>query len=367
MWVPVGESRSLRKTPVRALYWGTPIAVFRTASGRVGALHDVCAHRGVPLSLGAVAGETIRCNFHHFLFDVEGHCAGAPEVCGLDETRRQELRVARFYAREALGLVWVSIDSAAPFPRLLLEASPADVVTGSFEVRGDLRVWMDHFLDSAHCLWTHAETAYGGSHDNAAVFESIDIDIGPESEYPVRSAVRMTFDLSRHRARAHYSPVLRLLGAASRARRLFSRRRRDVPSAPRNLEIDVDLVTPLCQYTHSTYRSGGSQHGFEGVTGINPIGEGRNQFLFSGFFPRGARGRWTRWLQRLFLERFVPQHLGVEDARLLADTSFVPSERLVAARTDATVLAMRAMFSRYRAAKGHLYPEGSLIHRLDYH
>jgi len=31
------------------------------------------------------------------------------------------------------------------------------------------------------------------------------------------------------------------------------------------------------------------------------------------------------------------------------------------------VLAMRAMFSRYQAAKGLLYPEGSLIHRLDYH
>jgi phenylpropionate dioxygenase-like ring-hydroxylating dioxygenase large terminal subunit len=367
MWVPICESDALKTVPLRALYWGTPIVVFRTESGRIGALHDVCAHRGVPLSLGQVRGETIRCDFHHFRFDVEGRCVETPDACGLDAARRLELRVPQYHVREALGLVWVSGDASAPFPSLLLEAAPAEVVTGSFEVRGDLRVWMDHFLDALHCLWTHAETAYGGSPDNAATFESIDIDIGPDSEYPVRSAVHMTFDLSRHRGSAQYSPVLRALAAAGRARRLFSFRRHRAERGPRNLDIDVDLVTPLCQYTHSTYRSGSSQYGFEGVTAINPIGEGRNQFLFAVFFPKAAASGISRWLQRLFLKRFVPQHLGVEDARLLAETAFVPSDKLIPMRTDATVVAMRAMFSRYVAAKGHLYPAGSLIHRLDYH
>ncbi|NEE54936.1 Rieske (2Fe-2S) protein, partial [Streptomyces sp. SID8455] len=61
-WYPVALSRGVRSGRVAATaFAGERIALFRGRSGAVHALEDRCAHRQVPLSMGVVDGETLRC------------------------------------------------------------------------------------------------------------------------------------------------------------------------------------------------------------------------------------------------------------------------------------------------------------------
>lgn len=78
-WYPVAWSRELK--PGKALatrFAGDPIVLVRKASGAVFALEDRCAHRQVPLSIGVVEGEGIRCGYHGWTYDRSGACVEVP-------------------------------------------------------------------------------------------------------------------------------------------------------------------------------------------------------------------------------------------------------------------------------------------------
>ncbi len=61
-WYPVAVSGSVRKKKTfAATFAGERIALYRGESGTVYALEDRCAHRQVPLSMGVVEGDTLRC------------------------------------------------------------------------------------------------------------------------------------------------------------------------------------------------------------------------------------------------------------------------------------------------------------------
>lgn|GEM_PF-6434266 len=363
MWVAVLESAQLRSGPVRALYWGTPIVVFRTSSGRLGALEDLCGHRGIPLSQGTVLGNSIRCGFHHFRFDTNGDCVSVPEVFGADETFRRRCRVRRFFVREEVGLIWVSVEDEpdAEFP-VQIDSLPKDRITaaGSFAVDGDLRVWLDHFLDVPHCIWTHAESTYSGSPERPAELASLSIGIEPDSRYPVRSAIDMTFRVEDDGGYARYSLPMRTLVALDRTMARLRRRSRSGRVA--HVSVRADLVTPLCQETVS--RVGSME--VRAWTSISPLSTGKNRFFYAAVADGCRRGPGGKVLARRLLNDFVRQHLGVEDAHWLAAAQYLAGERFRATELDSTVLAMREIFAAYRSEKCHLYPAGSLIHSIEY-
>jgi len=56
------------------------IAVFRTASDEIFALHDKCPHKGGPLSQGIVAGKVVTCPMHSWKIQLESGQAVAPDV-----------------------------------------------------------------------------------------------------------------------------------------------------------------------------------------------------------------------------------------------------------------------------------------------
>lgn len=56
------------------------VAIFRTHDDQVFALDDRCPHKGGPLSEGIVAGHTITCPLHNWVFDLNtGIAQGADE------------------------------------------------------------------------------------------------------------------------------------------------------------------------------------------------------------------------------------------------------------------------------------------------
>src|SRR3546814_3095553 len=78
-------------------------------------MHDGCPHRLVPLSMGMIEGDNIRCKYHGMLFDGEGRCLQAP---GKDASLG--LRVSKVYETvERYGMIWVWIGEEAADPAKL--------------------------------------------------------------------------------------------------------------------------------------------------------------------------------------------------------------------------------------------------------
>ena len=79
VWQEVG---SLSDIPVRGsrrfTHDGFRIAVFRTASDQVYALHDRCPHKGGPLSEGIAHDNCVTCPLHNWVISLEsGKAQGA--------------------------------------------------------------------------------------------------------------------------------------------------------------------------------------------------------------------------------------------------------------------------------------------------
>jgi phenylpropionate dioxygenase-like ring-hydroxylating dioxygenase large terminal subunit len=121
-WYPVAVSASLRKGKTfAARFAGERIAVYRGAGGTVYALEDRCAHRQVPLSMGVVEGDGLRCCYHGWAYRGNGRIWQIPY---LPKGAGRPPRGVRAYpVREAYGLVFVfpgDPDKAAatPLPEL---------------------------------------------------------------------------------------------------------------------------------------------------------------------------------------------------------------------------------------------------------
>ena len=105
-WYPLAVSESVRKKKTfAATFAGERIALYRGESGTVYALEDRCAHRQVPLSMGVVEGDALRCCYHAWAYRGNGRISQIPY---LPKGVGQPPRSVRAYpAREAYGLVFV--------------------------------------------------------------------------------------------------------------------------------------------------------------------------------------------------------------------------------------------------------------------
>ena len=99
-WHPLLLSRELGARPVARRLAGQAIVLFRTASGRVGAVAEACSHRRLSLAVGRVQGEDLVCAYHGWRFDPEGAIR-----CPLMPGHRQKPQA--FQVGEAPGLIWV--------------------------------------------------------------------------------------------------------------------------------------------------------------------------------------------------------------------------------------------------------------------
>ena len=104
-WHPVGTSADATGTPRKVRVLGEDLILFRDGSGRPGLVHPNCAHRGASLYYGKVEQDGIRCCYHGWLFDVQGHCVEQP--CEPDGGRaRDKVRQPWYPVQELYGLVW---------------------------------------------------------------------------------------------------------------------------------------------------------------------------------------------------------------------------------------------------------------------
>ena len=105
-WHPVGVQGDASSIPREVKILGEKLILFRDGSGRPGLVHPRCAHRGTTLYYGKVEERGIRCCYHGWLWDVQGHCLEQP--CEEDGGRkhRDKVRQPWYPVEERYGLVF---------------------------------------------------------------------------------------------------------------------------------------------------------------------------------------------------------------------------------------------------------------------
>lgn len=152
-WHPVHPVHKLKDKPVGIQLGGRLICLYRTASGQIAAVDDVCPHRRMKLSYGRVVGEKIECKYHGWQFDPcgEGESPGTPKMQTCTES---------FETRTAHGYVWVkSRHGQGPFPEINKENY---YHLGNFQhtIPAPLELTVDNFTEIEHSGTVHNTFGY---------------------------------------------------------------------------------------------------------------------------------------------------------------------------------------------------------------
>ena len=109
-WYPVAWSDELKRGKALGRRFAElPIALYRGKGGQAFALEDRCAHRQVPLHLGVVSGDEIKCHYHGWTYDRSGKCVDVPYL----GKERLPNGVKSYPVREVDGLIFVFPGDAA--------------------------------------------------------------------------------------------------------------------------------------------------------------------------------------------------------------------------------------------------------------
>jgi vanillate monooxygenase len=157
---------------------GEAIAFFRDTQGRVAAVEDFCPHRGAPLSLGSVQGDTLVCGYHGLAMGGDGKTVSMPcqRVRGFPAIRS-------FPVEERYGFIWVwtgdaTQADAAQIPEPAWHGRDDWAVGGGvFNIRCDYRLLVDNLMDLTHETYVHASSIGQKEIDEAPPLTRIDGDV----------------------------------------------------------------------------------------------------------------------------------------------------------------------------------------------
>lgn len=135
-WHPVGLSSDACSVPRKVRVLGEDLILFRDGAGRAGLLYPRCAHRGTTLYYGKVEERGIRCCYHGWLYDVQGHCLEQPCEPG-GGPRRDKVRQPWYPVEERYGLVFAYMGPPAKKPVLPRYECLEVLAPGEFVVADD--------------------------------------------------------------------------------------------------------------------------------------------------------------------------------------------------------------------------------------
>ena len=131
-WHPIGLVSTFTSKPLQLRILGEELVAFRDGQGKPGLVYPRCAHRGASLYYGRVEERGIRCCYHGWLYDVQGHCLEQPCEEG-GGARRDNVRQPWYPLEERYGLVFAYLGPPQRKPVLprydcLEELAPGEFV-----------------------------------------------------------------------------------------------------------------------------------------------------------------------------------------------------------------------------------------------
>lgn len=177
-WYAVDLSHEVSSAPKQLKLMGKEYVLYRGNQGQIIALDNQCAHRGASLALGWNEGNCIRCPYHGWRYESEGHCSHIP--ADAPETPiPKRARVNAYPVEERYGLIWMfvgdlnlPVDRRPPIPAFPTFAAPVRRATYSrHEFDAHFTRTMENGIDTSHALFMH-KGAIGAS--NAPTNTEID-------------------------------------------------------------------------------------------------------------------------------------------------------------------------------------------------
>jgi phenylpropionate dioxygenase-like ring-hydroxylating dioxygenase large terminal subunit len=156
-WYVAAWDKEVGRKPLARTICGEPVVLYRRGDGRAAALADACPHRLLPLSLGTVEGDGIRCGYHGLLVGADGACLHMP---GQSEAPSR-LAAVTYPLVERHRFVWVWIGEAsradpALVPDLWFCEHPDWTFDGDLcHVKADYRLLVDNLMDLTHETYVH--------------------------------------------------------------------------------------------------------------------------------------------------------------------------------------------------------------------
>ncbi len=181
-WYPAVPSATLRSGSMQALQMlGLPIVLCRDREGRLGAMRDLCPHRGMPLSFGRFDGERVECSYHGWRFDMRGRCRHIPSLPEGTPLQTDKVGVTTYPAEDSDGMIWLYLADERgnmvplpPVPRLPLPSEPQQ----SFHISLTYTCTPDDgiigLIDPVHGPYVHSWwRSDARMHEKAKTFEPI--------------------------------------------------------------------------------------------------------------------------------------------------------------------------------------------------
>ena len=192
-WHPVAMSADAGATPRPVKVLGEELILFRDGAGRPGLVYPRCCHRGTTLYYGKIEERGIRCCYHGWLFDVEGHCLEMP--CEPNPTGPQCGRVRQpwYPVEERYGLVFAYLGPTGKKPVLpryeclevmgpgeFVEADDSSIGSGGIVIAPCN--WLQHFenvVDPYHVPILHGTFSGPQFVEQMAAFPKVKFEYGP--------------------------------------------------------------------------------------------------------------------------------------------------------------------------------------------
>ena len=164
-WYVAARSAEVTGTPLARILLNDPVVLYRRKDGAAVALEDRCCHRHLPLSMGRVEGDDLRCGYHGLLFNAEGRCIDIPG----QETIPPQARVRAYPTHEKYRWIWIWAGAAekadpALIPNWWWAEHPQWALTQpeQIHVKCNYQLVSDNVLDVTHLAYVHA-TSIGAS------------------------------------------------------------------------------------------------------------------------------------------------------------------------------------------------------------
>lgn len=155
-WYIACASLRLLSQPLAVQVLDVPLAVFRDSGGSPHAVLDRCCHRGAPLSLGHVAGDTLACAYHGWRFDSSGACVHVPSLA-TGQRMPRGCAVQAWPCVERDGHVWVWMGVQPPVGEPGIPGFAAHGwLQGSCERACSSLLSLENTLDWCHPAFVHA-------------------------------------------------------------------------------------------------------------------------------------------------------------------------------------------------------------------
>ncbi|HEY3116138.1 MAG TPA: Rieske 2Fe-2S domain-containing protein, partial [Chloroflexota bacterium] len=185
-WIPAllsSEIPSPDCPPVQVRLLGEELVAFRDSDGRIGLLDEHCSHRGTSLFYGRSEECGLRCIYHGWKYDVEGHVLDTPAEPA-DSNFKSKLRHPSYPTHEINGIVFAYMgprDKMPLFPNheWALVDKDHTYVTKAYQECNYLQ-GLEGECDSAHLSFLHRmfKTNNFSRMDTVPEYETEDTDFG---------------------------------------------------------------------------------------------------------------------------------------------------------------------------------------------